>query len=125
MKAQKVEMKRFEKLLDNIDAAYVAHNKFFKEHIRWFDDDPLPLGKLAELDGRIEEAHNKLDKFMRAADGSWKKLCDIASARAYARPRKMTRWLDPRVVREEARKHAGRQNHSVWGGKSPNELKKS
>jgi hypothetical protein len=118
----------FERLLDNLDAAYVAHNEFFEEHFsKWWkdeDDSALPLTELAEFDKRIEEAHKELDKCMRAANGDWHKLSDIASARAHARPQKMTRWLDPKVVREEARKHAGRQNHSVWNGKSLNELKK-
>jgi hypothetical protein len=130
------EVVEFEKLLDNLDAAYREHNDRFEkleDEFRQtkynFEDDLDPLAsypELAEFEKRIEEAHEAVSDAWRAANGKklQDKLRDLAYERSYARPKKLTRWLDPKAVREAARKHVGRTNHRVWGRLSINEVKK-
>ena len=48
-----MEMTEFEKLLDSIDAAYIAHNDYFKANESNLDDQ-----RLAEFEEQIDEAQH-------------------------------------------------------------------
>jgi hypothetical protein len=91
---------KFEHLLDNIDAAYIAYNNHFEKI--------LHDQRLAEFSRRIDEAHDKVSDAIHAEtdDEVREKLTDLAKERAEARPHKTVPLIDPKVVRENARRHA-------------------
>src|ERR1700757_1587940 len=77
----KMEMTEFEKLLDSIDAAYIAHNDYFKASERNLDDQ-----RLAEFEKKIDEEHDKVDKALKPLDDELqRKLTDLAYERAKIR----------------------------------------
>lgn len=89
-------------LLDNVDAAYVAHNDYFTAN-----ESNLDYPRLAEFEKKIDEAH---DQFWAAIkplnDELRRELSHLACERAKVRPRKLRRWVDPKVIREDARRSA-------------------
>lgn len=76
-----MEMTEFEKLLDSIDAAYIAHNDYFKANESNLDDQ-----RLAEFEEQIDEAHDKADAALKPLnDELRRKLTDLAVERANPR----------------------------------------
>jgi hypothetical protein len=104
----KMEMTEFEKLLDSVDAAYIAHNDYFKANESNLDDQ-----RLAEFEEQIDEAHDKVWAALKPLnDKLRRKLTDLAHDRAKTRWRKLRRWVDPKVIREDARRAAAEQKRS-------------
>jgi hypothetical protein len=113
----KMEMTEFEKLLDSIDAAYIAHNDYFKANESNLDDQ-----RLAEFEEQIDEAHDKVWAALKPLNDKLRqKLIDLAHDRAKTRWRKLRRWVDPKVIREDARRAAAEQKRRVWGNLSDSE----
>jgi hypothetical protein len=113
----KMEMTEFEKLLDSVDAAYIAHNDYFKANESNLDDQ-----RLAEFEEQIDEAHDKVWAALKPLnDKLRRKLTDLAHDRAKTRWRKLRRWVDPKVIREDARRAAAEQKRRVWGNLSDSE----
>jgi hypothetical protein len=112
-----MEMTEFEKLLDNIDAAYIAHNDYFKANESNLDDQ-----RLAEFEKTIDEAHDKVWEAIKPLnDELRRKLTDLTYERAKVRPRKLRTWVDPKVIRADARRSAADQKRRVWGNLSDSE----
>jgi predicted transcriptional regulator len=116
-----MEMTKFERLLDNVDAAYIAHNDYFKANENNLDDQ-----RLAEFEKQIDEAHDKVDEALKPLDDELqRKLTDLAYERAKIRPRRLRPWVDPKVIREDARIAAAEQKRRVWGNLSDSEREES
>jgi hypothetical protein len=116
-----MEMTEFERLLDNVDAAYIAHNDYFKANENNLDDQ-----RLAEFEKQIDEAHDKVDEALKPLDDELqRKLTDLAYERAKIRPRRLRPWVDPKVIREDARIAAAEQKRRVWGNLSDSEREES
>jgi hypothetical protein len=101
-------MTNFNQLLDSVDAAYAAHNDYFKAN-----EANLDSQRLDELSRRIDQAHDEVTEALNPLnDELRRKLTDIAVERSKARPRKLRAWVDPKVIREDARKAAAEAKRS-------------
>jgi hypothetical protein len=101
------KMTDFNQLLDDVDAAYVAHNDYFKAN-----EANLDSQRLDELSRRIDQAHDEVCEALNPLDDELRReLTDLAVKRAKVRPRKLRPWVDPKVIREDARKAAAEMKH--------------
>jgi hypothetical protein len=71
---------------------------------------------------QIDEAHDKVDEALNPLNDELRReLTDLAYERAKVRPRKLRVWVDPKVIREDARRAAAEQKRRVWGNVSDSE----